>query len=269
MVKINKMRRVELGSMVIVLFCVFLAGCGMSKNPGEMYLEANGYISNAMYQEDGGEIIKWEDREYHVYGWDAAPLAGVQIGILDGDTDRKVYSVQGYPQEEWIILWRYSEKGWEHAAVPYKEVGVDSIPADLEEYTYGTRSLIMNKIMKGDGVQAIVNSGMGWGIFLNEEEYRRFTEGMAEFTGIDLGALLQRYIGRGIDISSLNTLPIGLHPSQYSCCALPPNEMDDVVLEDVTEQVYFFIFYGQDLLFHHIFADEEQFEPVKRLCIGY
>lgn len=53
---------------------------------------------------DGYSTIIWGDNTYVPYGALAGyGKSGKQIGIVDGDKDNRVYELNGYSAEEWIV----------------------------------------------------------------------------------------------------------------------------------------------------------------------
>lgn len=52
--------------------------------------------------------IRWEGRDYYMYAVVSKSQVGEQIGIVDGDTDHRVYELKGYDSQEWIVDFLYS-----------------------------------------------------------------------------------------------------------------------------------------------------------------
>lgn len=84
---------------------------------------------------DGDEYasILWEERTYIPYCAISKSACGVQIGIVEHNTDDRVYEFQGYSANEWII----SALRWDGGAMLWREINVVDIPAGLEsEYDW-------------------------------------------------------------------------------------------------------------------------------------
>lgn len=47
--------------------------------------------------------IRWEGRDYYMYAVVSKRQTGEQIGIVEGDVDDRVYELDGYDPEKWIV----------------------------------------------------------------------------------------------------------------------------------------------------------------------
>lgn len=52
--------------------------------------------------------IRWEGRDYYMYAVVSKRQIGEQIGIVDGDVDNRVYELEGYDSEKWIVEFLHS-----------------------------------------------------------------------------------------------------------------------------------------------------------------
>ncbi|GGG06981.1 hypothetical protein GCM10010912_59520 [Paenibacillus albidus] len=75
--------------------------------------------------------IKRGEVTYSLFGSGVGELKGRQIGIVDGDERDKVYILQGYSSDEWLI--EYYDVLMSNYDL-YKAVHVTDIPSALELY---------------------------------------------------------------------------------------------------------------------------------------
>lgn len=84
---------------------------------------------------DDYAAIAWEGRTYVPYSAIAKTDCGKQIGIVDDDTNDRVYEYKDYPVEEWIVNIYHS--GLMDSAMLLRETGVTDIPEGLRsEYEW-------------------------------------------------------------------------------------------------------------------------------------
>lgn len=82
---------------------------------------------------DDYAAIVWEGRTYVPYCAVSKSDCGVQIGIVDGDKDDRVYEYKGYPADQWIVNSLVVDGG----AMLYREITVTDISEGLEsEYKW-------------------------------------------------------------------------------------------------------------------------------------
>lgn len=81
---------------------------------------------------DDYAAIVWDDKTYVPYCPISKTDCGVQIGIVDGDKDDRVYAYKGYSTDEWIINSLVMD-----SAMLYREINVTNIPDGLQsEYEW-------------------------------------------------------------------------------------------------------------------------------------
>lgn len=100
---------------LIVIFAIIFSLCACSRQDLEYMTSGTG---------DGYAAIVWNDKTYVPYGaLSAYGTRGKQIGIVDGDKDNRVYELEGYSVDKWIVgSFPYD------AAMLYREMNVTNIP---------------------------------------------------------------------------------------------------------------------------------------------
>ncbi len=102
---------------VLALFLLVALLCGCGREPADMSsAEVDGY----------GAII-WEERVYLPFCVVSKSDYGAQIGIVDGDSDDRVYAFSDASTQEWIV----NAFRWDGGAMLYKEQSVTEIPEGL------------------------------------------------------------------------------------------------------------------------------------------
>ncbi|MCL2889456.1 MAG: hypothetical protein FWE65_03420, partial [Eggerthellaceae bacterium] len=103
----------------------------------------------------------------------------------------------------------------------------------------------MEQTIEKDGREIILNSGCGWSFTATQAQAqnRDLKERARSLLGIDL----DRYIGKGIDVQSYDTLIRG------------QGSWD-------SKRTYLFVFVGDELLYQEDFEGTEHFSAVVELC---
>jgi hypothetical protein len=121
--------------ILLTILCAILLFTLSACDQKAQYESAEKIDSNG----DQPSVLKWNDityTEYHtILLWAGEKLPddvkiGKQIAIVDGDTQEKLFEIEGFQADEWVIL--YSNSIMSKAYIIYKADSVDSIPPQLE-----------------------------------------------------------------------------------------------------------------------------------------
>jgi hypothetical protein len=105
--------------LAVILLCCFLSSCV----PEKKY--------ESLKELDNGACLQWGSRTYSFYC--AVPkdsLIGKQIAVIGDDKKHKVFEVNGYPKDQWII--EYYDVMMSVYAL-YKADDVTDVPSELQQ----------------------------------------------------------------------------------------------------------------------------------------
>ncbi|MCL2111353.1 MAG: hypothetical protein FWH32_03715 [Clostridiales bacterium] len=112
------MKKIALALAFVLLVCI-LSACGSSAN------------YESLKTLDNGAKLEWGERTYSFYS--AKPNAvqiGKQVAIVDDDRKHKIFEVEGYSHEEWIV--EYYDVIMSTYSL-YKADGVTDVPAPFQQ----------------------------------------------------------------------------------------------------------------------------------------
>lgn len=116
---------------MLVLIVLCFSGCGSEANNNEITIfrqETNGQYAS----------IIWDDREYVPFCAIEPGKRGEYLGYMEDDPDVKIYELEGYSSEEWII--EYLDLGICSEAMLSKEISVQNIPEGFySEYDWNNK----------------------------------------------------------------------------------------------------------------------------------
>jgi hypothetical protein len=118
--------RFLLVTVIGIFMAVCLVGCKSSEN-----IVCNEYKISEN-SELGCLALSYNGVTFRSYGISDRDIRGEQKGIREDDPDTKIYDVEGYSSDEWVIdcLDVFMSDG----DMLWKAVGVTEIPAELEQY---------------------------------------------------------------------------------------------------------------------------------------
>jgi len=133
-------------------------------------------------------------------------------------------------------------------SIPKNANDLESMPQAIyeNEQEREFQSTTMWQTIENDGRQTIMNSGCSWLFILQEKHIKQ--DSLKERTRCLLGIDIEQYLGEGVDVLTLDTLPIG------------QSSWDSKI-------TYLFVFQGDDLLYQEKFEDYEHFSAVFELCM--
>ncbi|MDR1101359.1 MAG: hypothetical protein LBL34_03280 [Clostridiales bacterium] len=229
-----------LNYLIVIVFALSLTACG---TPGTL-------ANVTRITEDNGVHYEMDGIKYYAFGDNADSLRGKQIGYIYDDSGISIHEVKGYPTSEWIL--EQTNSGEMDSSTLYKAENVAEIPAKLEQYrtTPDLRYEIMCGIIANEGRKLIVDSGAGWNFTLKKDlKLEGLDMSLKELAQTYYGIDVEQYYGKGIDVSTYDTIPM---------------DVDDEFYNEYT--THLFIFTGNDLIFDKQLEDKTQFEAVKNIC---
>lgn len=122
-------KRMNIIMMTLIVLCL----CGCSS-------ESNNNQSIIFHQEVNEQYLSiiWDEREYVPYCAIEPNKRGEYLGYIEDDSDVKIYELDGYSSEEWII--DYLNLGIGGEAMLYKEISVQNIPDGFySEYDWNNK----------------------------------------------------------------------------------------------------------------------------------
>lgn len=102
-------------AILAVLATLYFSGCGPEADRNEIIIFRQ--TANDQYAS-----IIWAEREYVPYCAISPTKRGAYLGHMEDDEDVKIYELDGYPNDEWIIDYLNGE------AMLWKEINVQDIP---------------------------------------------------------------------------------------------------------------------------------------------
>ena len=230
--------------LAVVLFTTILAGCSSPKNLANMTMTLD--IRTSI------NYIAWDDREYAPFGIGVEHLMGKQIGIIDGDKNDRVYAVNGYSSDEWIIEKYHT--GEMDVAMLYKEKSIENIPLELQQYKIhpDQRTEAAKRMIESDGRKIIEPGTMAYNFTLTSGQFHQITSRVTGAYGSMPYNNYSDYIGYTIDVWTYLTLPTDIDASEYDTSG------------DEWKH-YLFVFSGNKLIFNTRLETPEQSTFVHRL----